>query len=60
MLLHLDDDVQRVGHSEALAHDAQRLEDGRHMCLFELHVNGWAADADYFADVLYLCHKSLS
>jgi len=25
-----------------------------------LHVNGRAADANYFADVLYLCHKSLS
>ncbi len=60
MLLHLNDDVEWRRHNEALAHDAQRLEDRRHVRLFKLNVNGRAADADYFTDVLCLCHKSLS
>jgi hypothetical protein len=44
MLLYLDDDVERGGDVEAFADDANRLEDGGHFRLFELNVNGRAAD----------------
>ncbi len=44
VLLHLDDDVERGGDVEAFADDANRLEDGGHLRLFELNVNGRAAD----------------
>jgi hypothetical protein len=44
-----------AGTYEAVADDAQRLEDGRHLRLFELNVNGRAADRNYFSDVL--CHS---
>jgi len=30
------------------------------MCLLKLDVNGRAADADNFADIFFVCHKSLS
>ena len=44
VLLDLDDDVERVGDVEAFADDAHGLVDGRHLRLFELNVNGRAAD----------------
>ncbi len=44
VLLDLDDDVERGGDVEAFADDAQGLVDGRHLRLFELNVNGRAAD----------------
>ncbi len=40
---------------EALARDAQRLVDRRHARFVELHVNGRAADRNYFSDIL--CHS---
>ena len=54
VLLDLDDDVERLRDVEAFADDAERLEDGRHLCFFELNVNGRAADGDNFSDVF--CH----
>ena len=57
VLLNLHHDVERAGHHKAFADDAERLKDRRHTRLFELDVNGRAADADYFAYIL--CHKSL-
>jgi len=61
MLLHFDDNVERVGNDEAIADDPQRLEDGRHVRLFELNVNGRSADRNYFSNVLFvLSHRSLS
>ena len=58
VLLHLDDDVQRLGHNEALADNAQRLIDGRHGRFFKLHVDCRARNLNYFADVL--CHSFAS
>ena len=58
VLLDLDDDVERVGNVEAFADDAEGLEDGGHLRLFELNVNGGAADRNYFSNIL--CHRSLS
>src|SRR5205807_1918474 len=42
VLLHLDDHVKRGGDVEAFADDANRLEDGGHLRLFKLNVNGRA------------------
>src|SRR5258708_7383865 len=56
VLLHLDDDVEWSGDVEAFADDANCLEDRGHLRLFELNVNGRAADRNYFSDVL--CHNS--
>ncbi len=58
VLLHLDDDIERGGNVEAFADDAEGLEDGGHLRLFKLNVNGRAADRNYFSNVL--CHRSLS
>ena len=58
VLLDLDDDVERVRDVEAFADDANGLEDGGHLRLFELNVNGRAADGDYFSDVF--CHNFFS
>src|SRR6185437_6267380 len=57
VLLHFENDVERLRDIEAVAGDADRLVDRRHLCLVELHVNGRSADADHFANVLF-CHKS--
>ncbi len=55
VLLDLEDDADGRGDGEAVAHDAERLIDGRHGCFFELDVYGGAGDLDYFADVF--CHS---
>ena len=57
MLLHLEDHVDRLRDIEAIAGHADRLIDRRHPRLAELDINGWSADADHFANVLF-CHKS--
>ena len=44
MLFNLDDNVQRVRDVEALADDAKRLINWRHLGLVELHINSRAAD----------------
>ena len=39
VLLHLGDDVERLGNVESLARDAHRVVDQRQVALFELHVH---------------------
>ena len=58
MLLHFHHHVHRVRRHKAVTDNAQRLEDGRHVRLAELNVNGRAADAYDFSDVL--CHSFFS
>jgi len=57
VLLYFEDDVDGLWNLEALAGDADRLIDRRHLRLAELHINGRSADANHFANVLF-CHKS--
>src|ERR1035437_2906085 len=54
VLLDFKNDADGRGYGEALAHDAQRLVDGRHRRFFKLHVHRGTGDLDYLADIL--CH----
>ncbi len=51
MLLHFDDDVDRLGHGEAVADDAKRLVNRRHVRFDELYVHGGAGDLNYVSDI---------
>src|SRR5580704_11086401 len=53
MLLHLDDDIDRRGNSEPVAHNAKRLIDGRHGGFDELHVHRGSGDLHYVSNVFW-------
>src|ERR1700689_1414267 len=53
VLLHFDDDVYRRGHSKAVAHDAERLIDRRHIGFAKLHVHGRARDLNHISNIFW-------
>src|SRR5579872_2301077 len=56
VLLHLEDDIDRRGNVEAVAHNAKRLIDRRHVSLVKLHVDYRAGDLNYVSNIF--CHKT--
>jgi hypothetical protein len=57
MLLHFQDDRNGRRNREAVRDDAQRLINGRHRRFFKLHVDRWAGNLNYLADIF--CHCSM-
>ena len=55
-LLDLDDEVDGLGHFEALARNAERLVDGRKVLLVELDVDDRPDDLNHPADIPVRCH----
>ncbi len=51
VLLHFENDADRTGHGEAVAHNLHGLIDGRQLALGELYVDRGARDLDYMSYV---------
>ena len=56
VLLHLKDDIDRAGNVEAVAHNAKRLVNRRHVGRVKLHVYHGASDLNYVSNIF--CHKT--
>src|SRR5208282_735188 len=56
VLLHFDDDIDREGDGEAVAHNTKRLINRRHGGFNELIAHGWAGDLKHISNVFW--HKS--
>src|ERR1700687_495403 len=53
MLLHFDDDINRLRDGKAVADDAKRLVNRRHIGFDELHVHSGPGDLNYVSDIFW-------